>query len=176
MWNRLCPSKRVFLSWLWHYIHYLYIYISLCTQSADSNPFRGMACNKRRRDTYFLIADQLGGGTREAKTERNTQLWVANCPSWRARYWKWFYGFMKRVCSVYTVYFFTIYSTSAHNHWANAFQETSCTRMVTRTDDLFIKLFTACWEYLLLLLFFLGKERKNLKINYFKNGNTLRWL
>ena len=49
MWNRLCPSKRVFLSWLWHYIHYLYIYISLCTQSADSNPFRGMACNKRRR-------------------------------------------------------------------------------------------------------------------------------
>ena len=40
----------------------------------------------------------------------------------------------------------SIYS-STHDLWANAFQETLCTRIVTRTD-LFIKLFNVCREYL----------------------------
>ena len=37
------PSKSVCISCLWHYKHYLYIYIPL-TQTAVANAFRGMAC------------------------------------------------------------------------------------------------------------------------------------
>ena len=41
--NTMCASKRVRISWLWHYIQcILYtIYLFLFAQSADPNPFRG---------------------------------------------------------------------------------------------------------------------------------------
>ena len=43
-------SKKVRISWLWHFIHYLSF---LCTQTADPNPFKGTHCSKSERKHKF---------------------------------------------------------------------------------------------------------------------------
>ena len=56
----MCVSKKVRISCLWHYIH---IYISLCTLTADLNLFRGTHCILSL--CIFLprgLLSKLGGG------------------------------------------------------------------------------------------------------------------